>query len=123
MFYSPPGATVLPNECAIFDVSNKNVVPRTRKTSPGWSGKAASGWVSASYSGVALPAGKYKTAIWSRGGAPFFTELPFYFGSSLHTGKQGPASASGISSGPLYSPDLARASFGLANGTLPSAPA
>ncbi len=38
-FYSPPGATVLPNECAIFDVSTQNMVPNTRKASPGWSGK------------------------------------------------------------------------------------
>ncbi len=43
-FYSPPGATVLPDECAIFDVSTQKMVAHTRKAS-GWSGKPASGWV------------------------------------------------------------------------------
>ena len=122
-FYSPPGATVLPNECAIFDVSTQNMVPNTLKASPGWSGKAASGWVSSSYSGLTLPAGKYKTTIWSQGGAPFFTELPFYFGASLATGRPGPASASGISNGPIYSPNLAKASVAQANGTVSGVPA
>lgn len=122
-FYSPPGATVLPNECAIFDVSTQNMVAGTHKTSPGWSGKPASGWVSSSYSGVALPAGKYKTTVYSVGGAPFFTELPFYFGASLATHAPGPASASGISNGPLYSPNLAKASAAQANGTVSGIPA
>jgi hypothetical protein len=122
-FYSPAGATVLPNECAIFDVSTQNMVPNTGKASPGWSGKAASGWVSSSYSGITLPAGKYKTTIWSQGGAPFFNEQVFYFGASLATGAPGPASASGISNGPLYSPNLAKASVAQANGSLSSVPA
>ena len=122
-FYSPPGATVLPDECAIFNVSTQEMVPNTRKAPARWSGKAASGWVSAYYSGVTLPAGKYKTTVWSRGGAPFFSELPFYFGPVLGTGKPGPASASGIGDGPLYSPNLARASVAQANGTVSSEPA
>jgi hypothetical protein len=122
-FYSPPGATALPNACAIFDVGTQNMVPNTLNTSPGWSGKAGSGWVSSSYSGVTLPAGKYKTTIWGQGGAPFFAEQPFYFGASLVTGTPGPASASGISNGPLYSPNLANASLAQANGSLASVPA
>jgi hypothetical protein len=116
-FYTPPGATVLPGACAIFDVGTHAMVPGTLKTSPRWSGKAASGWVSSSYSGITLPAGKYKTSVWSEGGQPFFTELPFYFGSSLATGKAGPASASGIANGPIYSPNLAKASPAESNGT------
>jgi hypothetical protein len=122
-FYSPPGATVLPSECAIFDVSTQDMVAGTLRTSPGWSGKAASGWVSSAYSGITLPAGKYKTTVWSPGGAPFFNEVVFYFGASLATGAPGPASASGISSGPLYSPNLAKASVAEANGSVSGVPA
>jgi hypothetical protein len=115
-FYSPPGAAVLPNACAIFNVGTQGIVAGTDKTSPGWSGKAGSGWVSSSYHGVTLPAGKYKTTVWSEGGQPFFYETRLYFGS-------GPAGASGISNGPLYSPNLAHASLAQANGTLSGVPA
>lgn len=122
-FYSPPGATVLPSECAIFDVGTQDMVSGTLKTSPGWSGKAASGWVSAAYSGITLPAGKYKTTVFSAGGAPFFNEVVYYFGANRTTGAPGPASASGISSGPLYSPNLAKASLAEANGSVSGVPA
>jgi hypothetical protein len=122
-FYSPPGATVLPSACAIFDVSTQEMVAGTLKTSPGWSGRVASGWVSSAYSDVTLSPGKYKTTVWSQGGEPFFTELPFYFGASLVTHQAGPASASGIRNGPLYSPNLANASDAQANGTVSGVPA
>jgi Domain of unknown function (DUF4082) len=122
-FYSPPGSTALPDECAIYDVATQNMVPNTHKTSPGWSGRAASGWVSSSYSGITLPAGKYKTAVYSRGGAPYFYETVYYFGANLQTGAPGPASAAGISSGPLHSPNLTNASDAMANGTVSGVPA
>jgi hypothetical protein len=122
-FYSPPGSTALPSECAIFDVATQNMVAKTLKTAPGWSGKPASGWVSSSYSGITLPAGKYKTTVYSGGGAPFFYEQVFYFGTNLKTGAAGPASASGISNGPLYSPNLTKASVAEANGTVSGVPA
>jgi hypothetical protein len=122
-FYTPPGAAILPSQCAIWDVSSKQIVSGTLKTSPGWSGTAASGWVSASYSGITLPAGKYKTAVYSPGGAPFFAEQSFYFGDNINTNAPGVVSRSGISSGPLYTPNVAKASLAEANGTLSSVPA
>jgi hypothetical protein len=116
-FYSPPGSTALPAQCAIFNIGTQGMVAGTHKTSPGWSGKPGSGWVSASYSGITLAAGKYKTAIYSPGGAPYFYETVYYFGNSLKNGAPGPASAAGIGSGPLYSPNLAKASDAAANGS------
>jgi hypothetical protein len=122
-FYTPAGATVLPSQCAIWDVGSQTRVNGTLKTSPGWTGKAASGWVSTSYSGITLPKGKYKTTVYSPGGQPFFYEQVFYFGTSLVTGAQGPASRAGIANGPLYSPNLAHASLAEANGTVSGIPA
>jgi hypothetical protein len=68
------------------DCSTQDMVAGTLRTSPAWSGKAGSGWVPSAYSGITLPAGKYKTTVWSPGGAPFFNEVVFYFGASLATG-------------------------------------
>jgi hypothetical protein len=116
-FYSPPGSTALPAECAIWDIATQNMVAGTHKTAPGWSGKPASGWVSSSYKGITLPAGKYKTSIYSPGGAPYFYETVYYFGTNLSTHAAGPASASGIGSGPLYSPNLTKASLAESNGS------
>ena len=123
-FYSPPGAAILPSQCAIWTVGSvPSMVAGTLKTSPGWSGKAGSGWVSASYSGITLPAGKYKTSVYSPGGQPFFAETAFYFGEDIDNSTPGTASPAGISTGPLYSPNVAKASLAEANGSLPSVPA
>jgi hypothetical protein len=98
-----PGVQVLPDACAIWDVATQAVVAGTFNGSPAWSGPAGSGWVSCAYSGITLPAGKYKTSIWSAGGQVFFAEERYYFGNG------GPAAANGIDAGPLYSPNLANA--------------
>ena len=102
-FYSPPGATVLPSRCAIWQVSTQAVVSGTDQPSPTWSGAAGSGWVSCSYSGVTLPAGDYKVSIYSGGGAQFYTEQVNYFSGG------GPGSAAGIVNGPLTAPNVANA--------------
>jgi hypothetical protein len=123
-FHSPPGSAILPSQCAIWTVgSPPSMVAGTLKTSPGWSGKAGSGWVSTSYSGITLPAGKYKTSVYSPGGQPSFAETVFYFGKDIDNNTPGPASPAGISTGPLYSPNLAKASLAEANGSLSSVPA
>lgn len=102
-FYSPPGVTVLPDACMIWDMTTQQMVAGTENTSPAWSGPAGSGWVSCAYTGVTLSAGTYVTSIYTKGGAKNYTEYPKYFGSG------GPASAAGIVTGPLTSPNVANA--------------
>lgn len=109
-FWSPPGAVNLPSRCAIFDISTQAVVAGSDNTSPTWlnsSGAAAtagSGWVACSYasSGLTLPAGKYKSAVYTGGGGIFYQEDIDYFGT-------GPGS-SNIVNGPITVPSNANAS-------------
>lgn len=104
-FYSPPGSTQLPTRCGIWSVRTQEVVSGTDNSSPSWSGTAASGWISCSYSGVILPAGDYKVAVYTPGGSSnFYQETEGYFG-----GGGGVASAAGITCGPLSAPSLASA--------------
>lgn len=98
-FYSPPGVSVLPSQCAIWDVATKAVVAGTNNTSPSWSGAAGSGWVSCAYTGVTLPAGDYKVSVYYVGGQRFYTEDVDYFGTG--------AGSAGITAGPLSSPNVA----------------
>jgi len=93
--------SVLPSQCAIWNVATQTVVAGTNNTSPSWSGAAGSGWVSCSYSGVTLPAGNYKTSVYYGGGKTFYQEDVKYFSS-------GPG-ANGITAGPLSSPNVANA--------------
>lgn len=102
-FWSPPGVSVLPSRCGIFSTATQAVVPGTDNTSPSWSGSPGSGWVACSYmgSGVVLPAGKYRAAVYYGGGQKFYQEDVDYFGS-------GPG-ARGIVNGPLTCPSAANA--------------
>lgn len=97
--YSPPGSTILPSRCALWDVSSQSVVPGTDNQSPAWSGAAASGWVSCDYtaSGVTLQAGKaYKVSVFTPDNVnPWFLAQDKFWG-----GVPGPF-ASGITNGPL----------------------
>jgi hypothetical protein len=62
--------------------------------------------VSCSYSGVTLPAGDYKVAVYTAGGSTnFYQETEDYFGGG------GPG-ASGIVAGPLTAPSTAASSDG-----------
>jgi hypothetical protein len=101
-FYSPPGATLLPGRCAIWDVSSQAVVSGTDNAAPSWSGAAGSGWVSCSYTGISLPAGDYKAAVFSGGGGYWFQATPGYWGAA------GPAGQD-IVTGPLTAPGVADA--------------
>jgi hypothetical protein len=101
-FYSAPGATALPTRCAIWNVSTKSVVSGTDNTSPTWSGAAGSCWVSCSYSGVSLPAGDYKVAVFYGGSSDWFLFTTGYWAGT------GPG-ASGIASGPLTAPSNSQA--------------
>jgi hypothetical protein len=96
-FYSASGATVLPTRCAIWDVSSQTEVTGTDNSSPAWSGVAGSGWVACSYSGVPLPAGDYKVAVYYGGGSPWYQATGGYWAT-------GGAGGKGITAGPLTAP-------------------
>ena len=103
-YYSSPSVSppALPTMCAIWNVQTRQVVSGTQNSAPSWSGAAGSGWVSCSYSGVTLPAGDYKVAVYTPGGSTnFYQETEDYFGSG--------AGANGIVSGPLSAPSAANA--------------
>jgi hypothetical protein len=108
-FYSPPGAAVLPSRCGIFSVATQTEVSGTDNSSPSWlvpggaQASAGVGWVYCSYSsaGVTLPAGKYKTCIYSGGGSEFYQENIYYFSA-------GPG-ANNIVNGPLTCPNTSNA--------------
>jgi hypothetical protein len=96
-FYSSPGAGALPTQCAIWGVGSQTVVSGTDNTSPGWSGAAGSGWVACAYTGVTLPAGDYKVAVFYGGGSEWYKATNGYWGT-------GGTGASGITAGPLTAP-------------------
>jgi len=102
-FYSPPTVSQLPTQCAIWQVSTQAMVPGTLKTSPGWSGAAGSGWVSASYSGVTLPPGDYKTSVWNGAATPsgFNEYSPLYFTTGF--------GVNNIVTGPITVPNVTNA--------------
>jgi hypothetical protein len=101
-FYSPPSAGALPTRCAIWSVGSQSEISGTDNSSPSWTGAAGSGWVACTYSGVTLPAGDYKVAVFYGGTAYWFQASGGYFGSG------GPA-ANGIITGPLTAPGLSAA--------------
>ena len=106
-FYSPPGVSVLPSRCAVWNVATHAVVAGTDNTAPAWSGAAGSGWVACAYSGVTLPAGDYRASMYYGGGQQFYTETVDYFSSG--------GGGNGITAGPLTSPNVANAAAAIAN--------
>lgn len=102
-FYSPSGAGALPSRCAIWNVGDESEVPGTDEQTPAWSGPAGSGWVSCSYSGVTLPAGDYKVAVYYGGGSNWLQVTTDYWAGG------GPG-AGGITAGPLAAPGATSAS-------------
>jgi hypothetical protein len=100
-FYSASGAGGLPTRCAIWNVSSQTVVSGTDNTAPAWSGAAESGWVSCAYSGVTLPAGDYKVAVFYGGGSPWYQATNFYWGTGI--------GANGITAGPITAPGASSA--------------
>ncbi len=98
-YWSPPGVTVQPSRCGIFSVATQTEVSGTDNSSPSWSGAAGSGWVSCSYSGIVLPAGKYKVCVYTGGGSKVYQEDVDYFGSGPGT--------SNVVIGPITVPNVA----------------
>jgi hypothetical protein len=103
-FYSQAGATQLPTDCSIYSVPAQAKVAGTNNSSPSWSGAAGSGWVSCPYTGVVLPAGDYKVAVYNGGSvaSPWSaTSFPYWSGTA--------PGANGITAGPLSAPNTATA--------------
>jgi hypothetical protein len=101
-FYSGAGGGALPTRCAIWNVSSQTVVSGTDNSSPAWTGSAGSGWASCAYSGVTLPAGDYKVAVFYGGGSPWYQAANGYW----VTGGPG---ANGITAGPVTAPGMSAA--------------
>lgn len=100
-FNSAAGVAVLPTRCAIWSVSSQSVVSGTDNTSPAWSGSAGSGWVACAYSGVTLPAGDYKVAVFNAGGTQWYQATTGYWGTGV--------GANGITTGPITAPGVSAA--------------
>ena len=101
-YYSASGAAALPTRCAIWNVSSQSEVSGSDNTSPAWSGAAGSGWVSCHYSGVSLPAGDYKVAVFYGGGSQWYQAANGYWATG------GPG-ANGITAGPVTAPGTSAA--------------
>jgi hypothetical protein len=67
-YYSPPSVTQLATECGIWQISDQELV--VQNASPSWSGTAGSGWISCTFTGVVLPAGQYKVAVYNGAATP-----------------------------------------------------
>jgi hypothetical protein len=109
-FYSPPGVTQLPTECAVYDVTSQAIVTGTDNVSPAWTlpgGGAASagaGWVYAPMPGaVSLPAGDYKAAVCNGAASPavWNVQMAGYWSTGF--------GANGLTSGPITAPGNATA--------------
>lgn len=103
-FFSPTGATILPDTIALWNVVGQNVFASQAAT---WSGAAGSGWVRAAFSSpVAIAA----NAAFKAGFFKVNNVLNFY-ASIAHYWDTG-AGQNGISNGPLSAPNNANAAQG-----------
>jgi hypothetical protein len=101
-YYSPPGVDQRATECGIWDIATQELIAGS--TSPSWSDAAGSGWISCAFTGVTLPAGRYKVAVYN-GATP-----PDAWSAKLLNFWDVGAGKNGIANGPLYAPSLADAS-------------
>lgn len=101
-YYSPPGVNQLATECGIWDIGTRQLY--AEDASPSWSGGAGSGWISCAFSGLLLPAGAYKVAVYNGAAVP-----GPWSAKQLRYWDIGPG-RNGITNGPLTAPSLAGAS-------------
>jgi hypothetical protein len=101
-YYSPPGVSQLATECGIWDMGTRQL--SGENASPSWSGGAGSGWISCAISGLVLPAGQYKVAVYNGAAVP-----GPWSAKQLRYWDIGPGQ-NGITNGPLAAPSLANAS-------------
>lgn len=102
-YYSPGGVDQRATECGIWDITTQKLVAES--TSPTWSGAAGSGWISCAFTGVTLPAGQYKVAVYNGAATPQPWSAKHLNYWDIGAGKNG------ITNGPLYAPQLADASM------------
>ena len=100
-YYSPGGVDQLATECGIWSISTGKLV--AENASPTWSGAAGSGWVACAFTGLTLPAGEYKVAVYNGAATP-----DPWNAKQLRYWDIG-AGQNGITNGPLYAPQLAAA--------------
>ena len=107
-YYSPAGTAQLATACGIWSITSPGTsgTKVAGSTSPTWSAAAASGWVSCSFTGVTLPAGKYKVAVFNGAAAPDGWSVKDSNSDYWRAGDGG----SGITWGPLSAPGLSNAS-------------
>jgi hypothetical protein len=97
-YYSPGGVAQLATECGVWDIATRTLV--AEDNSPSWSGDAGSGWISCAFTGVTLPAGRYKVAVYNGAATP-----DSWSAKQLRYWDVG-AGKNGITNGPLYAPAL-----------------
>ena len=103
-YYSIGGTAQLATECGVWSIASQTLV--AGNASPTWSGAAGSGWVSCSFTGVTLPAGAYRVAVYNGAATPdaWSAKLLNYWDTGL--GQNGITTG-----GPLSAPNLAGASL------------
>lgn len=104
-YFSPPTATQLATDVALWDVASQAIVAGTHLPAPSWSGAAGSGWVQAGYGSPPLiPAGDYKIAIFNGSASPgvFNATTLDYFTTGF--------GANGLTAGPVTCPGAVAAS-------------
>jgi hypothetical protein len=96
-----PGVDQLATECGIWDISTQKLAAES--PSPAWSGAAGSGWISCGFTGVTLPVGQYKVAVYNGAATP-----SEWSAKQLRYWDIG-AGQNGTTNGPLYAPQSADA--------------
>lgn len=107
--YSPPGVTILPNRCGLWNVATQQEVAGSDNQAPTWSGAAGSGWVSTTYANGPLlhPGTNYKVSTFTNDNIDTW----FLASASWWGGSPGPFT-NGITQGPLVVPGNSGASPG-----------
>jgi hypothetical protein len=121
-YYSPSGTAQLATACSVFKILSGGLTGSVAATTaaPSWSGAAGSGWVSCSFTGVTLPAGKYKVGVYNGTVTPDGWNAKDAQTDYWRNG----AGGGGITNGPLSAPNLSSSSLaynfnGNAGGTPP----
>lgn len=105
-YYSPPGTAQLATAAHIWSVTGVGTgIPVAGTSAPSWSGAAGSGWVTATFTPVRLPAGTYRIAVWNNAVTPDMWSAKDSTTDYWRAGFGG----AGIVSGPLTAPQLSAA--------------
>jgi hypothetical protein len=112
-YYSPPGTGQLATECDLWDIGTQEQM--ASDASPAWqyplggTASPANGWVRCAFSGVTLPAGKYRVSVYNGASNPdaWSAKALYYFDST--NGYTGPGK-DGIAFGPVSAPGTSTAS-------------